>query len=268
MPRFATYRYAGPDGEGIAGLPGGTGAVIGSEYCTHLLPAAHSLLDAISAARERGIPLLLLSPYFRDEEIKAFVGLLRAIPDDADFEVAINDWGALLAVRTLFPRLRLSVGRLLSGQKRCPRIGTSERLTPAGRAWHGEGLFSSGQVRNYLRSGFGVSGFHLDDVAWGRDAVTRVAGGGDEGVALFIHAPWAIVTVSDVCPWIGGRSSSAVRSCPRDCRNGMVRLREPSMGQELIQRGKARFGTVSPAPGIRDSVDAAGCRIVLYGDVP
>jgi hypothetical protein len=56
------YRYAGPDGEGIAALPDGVGAAIGSEYCIHLLPGPERLGEALAAAAARGIPLLLLTP--------------------------------------------------------------------------------------------------------------------------------------------------------------------------------------------------------------
>ncbi len=261
------YRYAGPDGAGIAGLPAGVGAVIGSDYCVHLLPGAEELAGAIAAARAREIPLILLTPYFRDAELKKAIGLFRAIPEGADILVAVNDWGALLAVHVLFPRLALSVGRLLSGQKRCPRIGISSRLTEAGRAWHGEGLYASPQVRRFLSKEFGVRGFHVDSLPWGDAALTAAAGMEGEGAVLFVHAPYAVVTISDSCPWLDGKSSASVPFCPRPCRDGAVALTESSMGSELIAKGKARFFRVG------DSIDEcaearAGVATVLYEEVP
>ncbi len=263
----AVYIYAGPDGEEIRTLPDGTGAAIGSEYCTHLLPGADSLRSASDAARARGMPLLLLTPYFRDRELKAFVGLLRAIPGDVDVDVAVNDWGALLAAHTLFPRLGLSLGRLLSGQKRCPRIGTSSRLSDAGRAWYGEGLFSSEAAREYLRREFGLSRFHVDRLEWGPGPPGRAQGAEKFPASLVFHGPDAIVTVSDACPWIGGRSSSSVPSCPRPCRRGSAILRNPSMGRELVQRGKARFVRGAPVDDPAAGLVPAGSRVV-YPQLP
>ncbi len=259
------YRYAGPDGEAIGALPPGAGAVIGSEYCVHLLPGAPEMARACEAAAARGAPLVLLTPWFRNAELKGMLPTLRAIPGGADVAVAVNDWGALLAWRVLLPRLGLAIGRLLSGQKRCPRIPTSPRLSEADRAWHRQGLFSSARARAFLAEQFGVSGFHVD----------APPGAGDPGGApdsenpatFFVHEPYAIVTVSDACPWLGGRSASCVPRCPRPCRDGAVVLREPSMGREMIQRGKARFVRVD-APPASDGSGGPRLRKVLYDDLP
>jgi hypothetical protein len=260
------YRYTGPDGEGVPELPPGTGAAIGSEYCVHLLPGVGELEKAILLARDRRAPLLLLTPYFRDAELKKSMALFRAIPEGADVLVAVNDWGALLALRALFPRLPLSVGRLLSGQKRCPRIAGSPFLTEKGRAWYGEGLFSSPRARRYLREEFGVVGFHADVLAWG-SPVPEAPADGEPAFFLYLHGPYSIVTVSDACSWIGGISSSAIPSCPRPCRNGSVVLREGSMGREMIGKGKAKFVETSP-PSPSAPRDRPSAISVLYEEVP
>ncbi len=276
------HRYAGPDGEGIGALPPGMGAAIGSEYCVHLLPGPQEMARACATAGARGIPLLLLTPWFRDAELKRSLPLFRAIPRESDTTVAVNDWGALLALRALFPRLGLTIGRLLSGQKRCPRIETSARLSPAEKAWHRQGVFTSAPARRYLAHEFGVSGYHVDalpgtpptegddtreDAGPGRPAEPSVAADADSPAALFVHAPYAIVTVSDACPWLGGRSASCVARCPRPCREAAVLLRQPSMGVELIQRGKARFVRTGTPPEGSD-VHGSRVRTVLYDDLP
>jgi len=236
------YRYAGPDGEAIGALPEGIGAAVGSEYCVHLLPSPGTLAGLAATAGERGIPLLLLTPYFRDAELKTAMGLFRAIPPGAQVEVAVNDWGLLLALRSLFPRIPVSIGRLLSGQKRCPRIGGSPFLTGEGRRWHGEGLFSSEISRRFLETGYGVRGYHVDDLEWMPEpAEGEPRGAGADPPRLIVHSPYAIVTVTDRCPSIGGRSSAELSGCPRPCLGWTVGLFEPSMGEEMIQRGKARF---------------------------
>jgi hypothetical protein len=262
------YRYAGPDGERIADLPAGVGAAIGSEYCVHLLPGTEKLAAAIAVTRERRVPLLLLTSYFRDDELKRAMPLLRSIPAGVDVDVAVNDWGLLFTVHTLFPRLRLSLGRLLSGQKRCPRIGSSPHLTEEGRAWHGEGIFSSAAARDFIAREFGVSGYHVDSLEWGSSALEKIpADGPSGGTRLYVHEPFAAVTVSDRCPWIGGKSSSSVDSCRRDCRDGAVILHEPSMGGEMIQRGKARFVRRGPSGLAARDAEAARNRVV-YDDPP
>jgi len=262
------YRYAGPDGEGIGALPEGVGAAVGSEYCVHLLPSPETLDGLAGTARDRGIPVLLLTPYFRDAELKTAMGLLRAIPEGAQVEVAVNDWGLLLALHSLFPRIPVSIGRLLSGQKRCPRIGSSPFLTVEGRRWHGEGVFSSGRSRRFLETGYGVRGYHVDDLEWmPESAEGEPEGTGAERTRLIVHAPFAIVTVSDRCPSIGGLSSADLSGCPRPCLGGTVGLFEPSMGKELIQRGKARF-VRNPIPRKERPGQENRCARVRYDEVP
>lgn len=281
------YRYLGPDGDGIGGLPAGAGAAIGSEYCVHLLPTAARMAALVEQAAAREAPLLLLTPYFRDVELKVSLPLFRAIPEGAPVDVAVNDWGLLATLHGLFPRMRLSLGRLLSGRKRCPRIGASPRLTEAGRAWHGEGIFSSLRARAYLEETFGVTGYHVDDLPWSRPApedagrgtaagsASAGSGTGPSGTAgreenapfLFVHAPYAIVTVSDTCPWIGGKSSAEVSSCPRPCRNGHVILREPSMGGDILLKGKARFTAPAPASTVLPGPSGSAC-VLKYADPP
>jgi hypothetical protein len=259
------YRYLGPDGVGIGELPEGVGAALGSEYCVHLLPSSARMAEVVSDAAARRAPLLLLTPYFRDAELKRSIPLCRAIPEGADVDVAVNDWGALRTVRSLFPALRLSVGRLLSGQKRCPRIGASPSLTAEGRKWHGEGIFASPRARAFLEGEMGVAGYHVDELPWG--------GGGSPGreeksdAALFLHSPCAIVTVSDSCPWVGGVSSARLDACDRTCRGDAVRLSNPSMGGDLFQKGKARFALLpqgDPPRHPRGGVVA----VVRYPDFP
>jgi hypothetical protein len=281
------YRYLGPDGEGIAGLPEGIGAAMGSEYCVHLLPSAARMAEAVREAAAKRAPLLLLTPYFRDAEMKASLPLFRAIPAVAPVDVAVNDWGALRTLHGLFPWMRLSIGRLLSGQKRCPRIAASARLTEEGKAWHGEGIFSSPRARAYLAEAYGVAGYHVDDLPWsrpapedaGRDDGARgipacsgtrpsmAVGREEDAPFLLIHVPNAIVTVSDACPWIGGVSSASVASCPRPCRNGHVLLREPSMGEDLLRKGKARFTSRDPGETGRPSSPGTAA-VVTYRDLP
>lgn len=262
------YRYLGPDGEGVDVLPAGVGAALGSEYCVHLLPGAVGMARVAAAAASRAIPLILLTPCFRDTELKRAIPVFRAIPKSADVTVAVNDWGALLVLRVLFPWMRISIGRLLSGQKRCPRIGVSARLTPEGKAWHGMGLYVSARGRKFLAGEYGVHGFHLDRLPWTPlNFLADPCGEGGGGPALYVHQPFAIVTVSDACPWIGGKSSAAISSCPRPCREGGVLLREPSMGRDLIQKGKARFvrGEWNAEKRLPDGASGG---VVLYEDLP
>jgi len=263
---FSEYRYLGPDGEGVESLPDGVGAALGSDYCVHLLPSPVRVEEVVTSASVRGAPVVLLTPYFRDAELKRAVPIFRAIPEGADVDVAVNDWGALRTLRGLFPRMTISVGRLLSGQKRCPRIGVSPRLTGEGRAWHGEGVYSSERARRHLAAEYGVTRYHLDDLPWGAGIPGDVDGERD-GVRFYIHSPWAVVTVSDACPWIHGKSSAGIATCPGPCREGAVTLREPSMGVEMFQRGKARFASYPPGTRARH-LPGETIALVQYADFP
>jgi hypothetical protein len=137
------YRYAGPDGEGIPGLPPGTGAAIGSEYCVHLLPGVGELEKAILLARDRRAPLLLLTPYFRDAELKKSMALFRAIPEGADVPLPHGKREGVARGGFLFlpPREAIPAGGVRGGRipRGCARVGKPRIRRPRGR---GTGLLS------------------------------------------------------------------------------------------------------------------------------
>ena len=84
---------------------------------------------------------------------------------------------------------------------------------------------------------------------------------------FYVHSPWAAVTVTDACPWVGGVSSARLEACDRPCRGGAVRLSNPSMGGDLFQKGKARFASFPPGDTPRQPM-GAGIAVVRYADFP
>jgi hypothetical protein len=260
--------YLGPDPPpgALDALPEGAGAALGSDYCVHLLPSPgrFSLLSAEAA--ERGAPLLLLVPWLRDGELRRLLPLFRAIPPGGGVTVSSNDLGLLLTLTLLLPGVPRTLGRLYSGQKRCPRVAASPLLTPAGRGWHGEGLPGSAASRAVLGSVLSLSGYHADLLP-GSDLAGWAAALAAEGATLYVHLPPAVVTVTDRCPWLGGKSSASVAACPRHCRSGVVALSHRSMGEELLVRGKGRFVGL---PGGEEAAAPEGENVVLvrYDGVP
>jgi hypothetical protein len=268
MTRRLLYLGPDPSPADLSSLPPGEGAALGSDYCVHLLPSPERLARLCEAAAEGGTPLLLLVPWLRDDELRRLLPLLRAVPAGAPLAVSANDFGLLLTMKLVFPELPRTLGRLLSGQKRCPRTALSPLLTAAGRAWHGEGVPGSAAARSLLSAGLDLSGYHAD-LLGGSALAGWAAALAAEGCTLYVHLPPAAVTVTDRCPWLGGRTSASLSACPRHCRSGVVTLSHPSMGGDLLLRGKGRF-TDPFAGDAEPPVPPEGENVVLvrYDGVP
>ena len=68
------YRYLGPDGEGIAGLPDAVGAALGSEYCVHLLPSGARMAEVCREHQVSGPTVYAWRDRFLEGGSKALVG--------------------------------------------------------------------------------------------------------------------------------------------------------------------------------------------------
>jgi len=103
----------------------------GQEFCERLLPTRSQLDEMQERARELGLAFTLVTPYVTEEgleQVEALVGHLSGC--DSRAEVVVNDWGVLYWLRETHPDLVPVLGRLLTKQKRGPRILNLKGIVP------------------------------------------------------------------------------------------------------------------------------------------
>lgn len=85
---------------------------IGDEFCPRRLPGPERMRAFREQAGAAGLKVTLLTPPMTDSEIFQNYSVFEIlVPED---EVVVNDWGVMLLLKDKFPRLSLSLGRLLN----------------------------------------------------------------------------------------------------------------------------------------------------------
>ena len=94
---------------------------IGNDYCENNLQIKRTI-KLINFYKEKNITLLL--PFLTDcglEKLKQILNLLKTYKLK-DFEIVFNDWGTFYYLRKYYPDIKLVLGRLLTKQRKDPRI--------------------------------------------------------------------------------------------------------------------------------------------------
>lgn len=202
----------------------------GAEFCPWMFPSHEALVRALEAARLRGWSFTLATPII----IEPFLSRLRRalaefLPLLAEGdEVLVSDFGAIGLVREIAPSLPVILGRVLSGQKRGPRIldldpGYAQRAYFRRCSWH-----ATESVRLLAESG--LMRLELDNLLQGLAPLPA-------GLAGSLHYPFLMVASSRNCPYrrgIGGEGCEAV------CGEAFT-LTADQCGAPLLQGGNTQF---------------------------
>ncbi|MBP7796100.1 MAG: hypothetical protein KA059_04920 [Elusimicrobiales bacterium] len=83
----------------------------GTEFCENLIPVYEKKLDKVFSF---GKKICILTPIITDKGLKELKSLFTNLKKYDDFEITLNDFGALMLVKELDIRCRLNIGRHLS----------------------------------------------------------------------------------------------------------------------------------------------------------
>lgn len=252
-------------------IPGDGGynrVYFGAEFCQWRIPAASSVVRTYERTRELGMGFTLLTPWVTDAGLRKLATLFRALSeasggDAARPEVVVNDYGVLDLLKEGRYRLMPVLGRLLTKQKRCPRIpGLMEDLPEPGRElFLHAGIEDPVSVR-YLKS-FGIRRVELDNPLQGMSVRLKEA-----GLRGTVYTPYAYVTVTRHCPasFDGNTWRSFTGCTQKGCLRGVMEMSNPAHDEPLIMRGNAQFVM---KPELPDGISEMGIdRIVYMEEVP
>lgn len=240
----------------------------GAEFCQWRMPAAASVARSYARARELGMGFTLVTPWVTDAGLGRLCTLFRVLSDSSSGdaarpEVVINDYGALDALKEGRYRLVPVLGRLLTRQKRCPRIpGIMERLPQSGRELYLHAGIEDPVSAKFLK-GFGIRRVELDNPLQGIDVNLKNA-----GLKGTVYTPYAYVTVTRHCPVsFDGKTWRSFTGCrDRGCLRGSMEMSNPAHEAPLLMRGNAQFVM---NPELPENLTGMGIdRIVFMEEVP
>lgn len=164
---------------------------MGSSFCgQYFLHLSEKLLEELTAVcRTQGIKVTLVVPIFTERYLiegkQKLDKLLQAFDEIID-EITVNDYGMLVYIHEQYKNKALNMGRLFMKDYREPRYEAYFNMTlkPKG--------FTS-QLKSFVQK-YGVKAIEFDPTHKSIDFSEK-----PEGIGICIYAPYAYITVGQIC---------------------------------------------------------------------
>ena len=269
MPRTIEKAFYASSLRAIRGIsPGYSRVYFGAEFCQWRMPSRVIVEKAFTRASEMGLGFTLLTPWVTDAGMKRLEGVLAGLASITEglpkgaAEVVVNDFGVFSLIKK-FGSLTPVLGRLLSKQKRCPRIpGIVEGLPEGGRLVY-MGAWAEDPVAVKFLKGLGIRRVELDNPLQGLQTDLR-----NTRLKGTIYTPYAYVTTTRHCPAsFDGAGWQAFTGCrTKACLGNVISLKNPAHGAGIIMRGNTQFveNVCLPENLSKMGID----RVVYMEDVP
>jgi len=225
---------------GLGEVPDGYARLyFGIEFCERLLPTQGELAQALDAAAQRGMAFTFVTPFLTDagmEKAEALMAFLRGA--GRDVEVVVNDFGLLHALHQQGWKAPLALGRLLTKQKRGPRILNVLKQLPAAALEHFKQSNIDAPATAEALAQLGVVRVELDNLLQG---ICRP----DPVFPASLYIPYAYVTTTRYCLAAGCEEPRpfrrAIRPCAKECQKYDFTLTHRAMPVPLLLKGNTQF---------------------------
>lgn len=211
----------------------------GIEFCENLLPSLDQLVEASLEASKNGLKLTFVTPFVTDTGMEKLEILFNGfLKDHEDVEIVINDWGFFYFLKKHSWNGPIILGRLLTKQKRGPRIlNVSHKLPPDALEHFKQSNIDVPILANFLAEQ-GIHRVELDNLLQGVSRPQPFLKGS-------LYYPYAYVTTTRYC--LAARSEKqitnfrAIIPCNRECQKYEYELTHKSMPVKLLLKGNTQF---------------------------
>lgn len=263
----------------------------GNEFCERLIPSLQDLKEILGYIKMRGLNFSFVSPYVTDiglREIKVIFEFLKV--EKINCEVIINDWGVLNLINRSYPGFRPVLGRLLTKQKRGPRLikllkrQVRPRLmvnseNPGQRNiliqkklpfdldpyYKGSNASSVPIIHNFLISQR-IKRIELDNIAQGLFLKLP-----KDKILASVYLPYVYISTTFFCPTAGcdqkKKSLLKIKPCNRQCQRYVFKLRHKTMPKVIYLKGNTQFYK-NTRLSMRELEESGVDRIVYQPEIP
>jgi hypothetical protein len=213
----------------------------GNEFCQRLIPTIEDLDHVINFVKKNNVRLSFVTPYATDEGISKLEPLLELLNKKLPgSEVIINDYGTLELMQEKKLKLKPVLGRLLTKQKRGPRIINIMDKLPKPAIEHFRK--SNAEVPIFqeflIRNGFGR--VELDNLLQGIEDDFS-----NSKIKASLYYPYAYVTTTRFCLTSicdKNNISPGIYPCKKECQKyGSFKLTNKHMPIPLLLKGNTQF---------------------------
>ncbi len=237
----------------------------GNEFCERLIPVPDCLEQILSYTEKKKLDLSLVTPYVTSDGIKKIEALFELLKSRrVACEIIINDWGVLNLLNHKYLSLTPVLGRLLTKQKRGPRLikllkrQTRPRLIKNSKNskikdlvfqkklpaeldfyYKGSNAASVPAIHNFLISRH-IRRIELDNTAQGLFLDFP-----EEKISASIYLPYVYISTTFFCPTAGCDEKEGsllkIKPCKRQCQRYIFKLRHRTMPKVIYLKGNTQF---------------------------
>jgi hypothetical protein len=210
----------------------------GTEFCERLLPTPKLLEQVFNKSRDAALCFTLLTPFVTDAGMKNLVPLLEWLDVNSEAtEVVVNDFGVLHLLRNEYPSLIPVLGRLLTKQKRGPRLIRILDIVPDKMKQHFMGTPTDIDDYRSLIEKYGIKRLEFDNPLQG---VARLP-----WIPASIYYPYAYISTTRICLAADCENRKKVLRriipCAFECSRYMFTLTHDAMPVPLLLKGNTYF---------------------------
>jgi len=240
----------------------------GNEFCERLIPNKEDISFVLEFIKRKKIELTLITPYVTDNGLNNLKNLFKlVIKENLSNEIVINDWGVMrLLLNDYKEKFKLVLGRLLTKQKRGPRILHFINNLPKEALNHFKSSNIIDPTMIHFLSKRNIGRVELDNPlqSIGMDfSKTKIKAS--------MYYPYSYVTttrmcLTNSCDKVTERGRIGIFPCGRECQNYYFILKQKEMPKKLILKGNTQFYKNSTLP---KKLEKTGIdRIVYQPEIP
>ena len=218
---------------------------VGDEFCVTRMPSLAEVKRFAESAASMGLALTVLTPMMTDVEIPRIVPLFEYLNDcHPGVEVVFNDWGVMGLLRSEYPALTLSAGRVLNKGFKDPRfkptpsMGEDAQDSPDPLL---NGSTFDGRWIHAHMAALDIQRCEQDLLPFKSDPTLKTS-----TLETAIYFPFGYITSGRTC-WMASFDQPASKQfiplahCSRPCRHGMLELKSDQFSFRIFQSGNTIF---------------------------
>lgn len=228
---------------------------IGNDYCENNLNVK-KIKGLLDVYQNRKITLLL--PFLTDYGIKKLSDMLTSfkILKLKNFEVVFNDWGTFFFLKRHYPKINLVLGRLLTKQRKDPRIEIilknkqehfkvlknslgiknivqTKKVPGSLIDLFSRNAIESKEIINFLIEN-NILRIEIDNLTW--DMIAKLP----SKIKVSLYYPYILLNVTRYCGAINGKYENV---CNKDCLK-----KEKNISNNIFMKGNALYYKNSVMP--------------------
>ena len=240
-----------------------TRVYFGAEFCERLIQPEAELSRVMEYAKREKAAFTYVTPYVSNKGVETLKKRLSFLKEKApETEIVVNDWGIFHVITRDFAGFPLLLGRLMSKQKRGPRIMNVLDKVPEAMIDHfRRGTTDVPVFMEFVRKK-GVVRLEYDNLLQGIERNNPLPGS--------LYYPYAYVSTTRKCLVnscdVERPSMQAIFPCKFECRKYSFTLTHKEMPVPLELYGNTQFFKNDKLPGNLDKLKFD--RLVFEPEIP